>query len=61
MARFALALERRISPIWQTAKKYDGREGEPGHLEKGEIVLGFFGGNLPLDTCINDANRPQGY
>jgi hypothetical protein len=45
-----------MSPIWQTAKKYDGREGEPGHLEKGEIGLGFFGGNLLLNTCINDAN-----
>ncbi len=56
MARFFGEPARRISRIWQTAKKYNGREGEPGHLEKGEIGLGFFGGNLLLDTCINDAN-----
>jgi hypothetical protein len=26
------------------SKKYNGREGEPGHLEKGEIGIGYFRG-----------------
>jgi hypothetical protein len=42
-------------------QKYNGREGEPGHLEKGEISLEFLGGNLLLERCINGANYPQGY
>jgi hypothetical protein len=25
-------------------QKYNGREGEPGHLEKGEIGIGYFRG-----------------
>jgi len=33
--------------------------GSPAILEKGEIGLGFFGGNLFIIICINYANPSQ--